>query len=238
MKKIFLTAIAAVALFGLSPALRAQTSITFVTPANSESDKLPVDASATFTVSAGKIVITLTNLEPNTVSQEQLITDLAFKLSGPVGYINSFSSSSQDVTIKSNGSYTLGRTGVSSGWGYGEFGNGLVVCVVCPEGMKPGPQGEGIIGPGPYHSGNGGIDSSHNPFLYETATFTIYDKNITPGTTVTSAVFSFGTDFDLDLVNGVPKGMPTTPEPQSMLLFGTGLLVVGGLLRRRLVSAS
>ena len=220
MKKIFFTAIAATALFGLSPALRAQTSITFVTPTNSKSDQYPVDASATFTVSAGKIVITLTNLEPNTVSQEQLITDLAFKLSGPLGYINSFSSSSQDVTIKSNGSY------------------GLVVCVICPAGMKPGPQGEGIIGPGPYQNGNSGIDKSHNPFLYETATFTIYDKNITPGTTVTSAVFSFGTDFDLDLVNGVPKGMPTTPEPQSMLLFGTGLLVVGGLLRRRLVAAS
>jgi hypothetical protein len=32
---------------------------------------------------------------------------------------------------------------------------------------------------------------------------------------------------------GPPVSMATTPEPMSMLLFGTGLLVLGGTLRRR-----
>ena len=111
MKKIFFVAIAALALFTLSPALHAQTTFTFDTPANAKAGGYPVDASATFTVSAGKVVVTLTNLTPNTVSFNQLITDLGFTMSGQDGYISSFSSSSQDVTIKSNGMFTLGKAG-------------------------------------------------------------------------------------------------------------------------------
>jgi hypothetical protein len=237
MKKVLLAALLAALVFSLSPAVQAQTTMTFVTPGNAKTDGLPVDATATFAVSQGKIVITLTNMTPNTVSSSQLLTDIAFKLSGNVGYINSFSSSSQDVTIKSTGMFNLGKSGVSTGWGYADAGNGLVLCVVCPFGMKPGGDygGPGIIGPGPYGHANGSIDKSHDPFLYQTATFTIFDKNITAGTTVTAATFSFGTGFDVNLINGVPGGMPTTPEPQSMLLFGTGLLLVGGILRRRLI---
>ncbi len=238
MKKFLLASFAAMLVLSLSPALHAQTSMTFVTPTKAKSDGLPVDANVTFTVSQGKLVITLTNLTPNTVSSSQLLTDIAFKLSGNVGNINSFSSSSQDVTIKSTGMYTLGKSGVSTGWGFFGAGNGLVLCVVCPEGMKPGGSygGPGIIGGGPYAGANGSIDKSKSPFLYETATFTIFDKNINAGTTVTAATFSFGTGFDVDLVNGVPSGIPTTPEPQSMLLFGTGLILVGGILRRRLIT--
>ncbi len=236
MKNLLLAAILTAGLLSLTPALHAQTTMTFVTPTGANSDGLPVDATATFAVSAGKIVVTLTNLQSNTVSAEQTITDIGFTLSGSVGRISSFSSSSQDVTIKSNGMFSLGRPGVSTGWGYAGAGNGLVLCVVCPYGMK-GEEGQGIIGPGPYRGANGSVDRSHDPFLYQTATFTIFDKNITPGTLITGVTFSFGNDRDLDLINGVPSGMPTTPEPQSMLLFGSGLLVVGGILRRRLISA-
>jgi hypothetical protein len=239
MKKLLLVSALALLAFSLSPALHAQTSMTFVTPANAKSGGLPVDATATFAVSQGKVVITLTNLTPNTISSSQLLTDISFKLSGNVGFVNSFSSSSQDVTIKSTGMYTLGKPGASTGWGFLGAGNGLVLCVVCPLGMQPGGGygGPGIIGSGPYNNANASIDKSKSPFLYQTATFTIFDKNITAGTTITAATFSFGTGFGVDLVNGIPAGgMPTTPEPQSMLLFGTGLILVGGILRRRLIT--
>jgi PEP-CTERM motif-containing protein len=240
MKKILLASLLGLLVLSCSPAVHAQTSMTFVTPAQAKSGGLPVDASVTFTVSQGKLVITLTNLTPNTISSNQLLTDISFKLSGNVGFVNSFSSSSQDVTIKSTGMYSLGKPGVSTGWGFLGAGNSLVLCVVCPLGMQPGGGygGPGIIGSGPYNNANASIDKSKSPFLYQTATFTIFDKNITAGTTITSTVFSFGTGFGLDLVNGVPSGgMPTTPEPQSMFLFGTGLILVGGILRRRLITS-
>jgi PEP-CTERM motif len=50
-----------------------------------------------------------------------------------------------------------------------------------------------------------------------------------------------GSNFDISFsswANGDTQTPTVTPEPASMLLFGTGLLAVGGVLRRRLTGIS
>ena len=90
-----------------------------------------------------------------------------------------------------------------------------------------------IIGPpgGPtYSNANGSIagNKPHNPFLNESATFTITGTGITADTTITSATFSFGTTSGVD-VDGV-----ATPEPSSFVyLCGFGVVVLVGRYRSR-----
>jgi hypothetical protein len=92
-----------------------------------------------------------------------------------------------------------------------------------------------IIGPpgagGTYSNANSSIAGNvpHNPFLNQTATFTITGSGITASTVVTAATFSFGTTPG-DNVAAVP-----VPEPSTMAIAGLGAIgFIGVGLRRRL----
>jgi hypothetical protein len=92
-----------------------------------------------------------------------------------------------------------------------------------------------IIGPpggATYANANGSIagNKPHNPFLNQSATFTITAPNVTAATTITGVVFSFGTTEGAVLIPGA-----LVPEPSSLVLGSVGLGLVGsiGLYRRR-----
>lgn len=202
-------------------------SVTYVTPSGSASGGQPVDASATFTTGSGVITIILTDLQTNPTSVGQLISDLNFVLSsGATGTLAS--SSGQEIAVKADGSFVLGAT-VVTGWAFNAtVSGGLQLDVL---GTPTGPS-HLIIGPpgaDGYTNANGSIagNAPHNPFLNQTATFLLDAPGVTDSTTVTSAIFSFGTTAG----NNVP-GTKTAPEPSSLTL-----LLVGGValvLRKRL----
>jgi hypothetical protein len=86
-----------------------------------------------------------------------------------------------------------------------------------------------IIGPpgaGTYASSNGSIHGNgpHNPFLNQTATFTITGSGITADTTITSAKFAFGTTDGALLVTG-----QAVPEPSSLVLSFVGIGLIGSI---------
>jgi hypothetical protein len=93
-----------------------------------------------------------------------------------------------------------------------------------------------IIGPpGPgntYSNANGSIagNGPHNPFLNQSASFTISGSNISADTVITGAVFSFGTTGNVTIT-----GMPGVPEPSSLVMGAIGLGLVGtvGFYRKR-----
>jgi hypothetical protein len=93
-----------------------------------------------------------------------------------------------------------------------------------------------IIGPpdggNTYSAANGSIagNGPHNPFLSESATFTITGTGITADTTITSATFSFGTTAGVTV-----DGVVASPEPSSFVLTlcGIGVVVLVGTYRSR-----
>jgi len=207
-------------------------SFTFQTAAGAtESGGNPVNASASITTGAGTVTITLFNLlvNPNTVAQN--ISDFHFSLSGTTALGSLFSSSGQEINVAANGSATTGNT-VATGWAFTSPSTGSYLLNVLGTAIGPAHTILGAPGAGGTYSNAGGSiagNDPHNPFLNQSATFTLNITGVTAATTVSNVVFSFGTVGG----NDVPGGGSSVPEPLSLSLVGGGLLALG-LLRKRL----
>jgi hypothetical protein len=226
-------------LLGLAMAAHAG-SFTFDTTAGAtESGGNAVDASAAITTGAGTVTITLSNLFVNPLTVAQNLSDFSFVLSGTgFGSGSLGSSSGQEVTVAGDGSFTTGSS-VSTGWLLSSPAAGSYKLDDLNGGAGPTHTIIGAPGAGGYTNANNSITGNgpHNPFLNQSATFTLNITGVTANTTVSSAVFSFGTTSG-DEVTGCVVGGPscassTVPEPVSLSLVGGGLLALG-LLRKRL----
>jgi hypothetical protein len=221
----------AVTLVASAPAMADQT---FSTGAGASVGDGPVSAQATFSFSGNTLTVTLTDLLANPTSVGQLISDLFFTIDGATG-VSLTGSSAQEITINSDNSSTLGGT-VSTGWILNTNSSTFQLCVICAQ-NQPNPPAPShlIIGPGPYTNANGSIaengpQTPHNPFLNQTATFTLTgDFGTNP--TISNVLFSFGTSPGVE-VPGTPGS--SVPEPASVVMLGSGLLGLAGLVRRRM----
>jgi hypothetical protein len=213
-----------------APAARADFIQTFTTPAGATTGGQPVDASATFDITAGQIGITLTNLQANPTSVVQNLSDLSFMVvSGSLDGSTLKSSSGNEITVNKDSTTSPGGTGVSTGWAYtGAGSQGLLDVLgttIGPAHLIIGPPGPG----GVYSNANGSIagNGPHNPFLDQTASFTITGTGITADSRITGVVFSFGTTEGANHV-------PAVPEPSTLAIAGLGGLgLLGVCLRRR-----
>ena len=213
-------------------------TVTFVTPPGSTVGGEPVSASATFTTSGNTLTITLTDLLANPNNVGSLLSDLLFTTNGgSLTGATQTAASSSEITVAGDGSFT-GPTPISGvatvGWPFtvNSATSGTLDVLSGPGHAGPahliiGPPGPG----GTYSNANGSIagNGPHNPFLFESATFTITGAGISADTTITSATFSFGTTAGVN-VPGV-----AVPEPNSLVLSLTGMGLAGiiGIYRSR-----
>ena len=209
-------------------------TITFATPTGSTTSGGAVDAQAVVVTGAGTVTVTLSDLQMNPTDVAQLVSDFEFTLSNNNAMSGTIASSSgQEVSISSH-SATLGST-VATGWGLNNLGAGSFQLDALG---YVGPQ-HLIIGPGPYTNANGSIDgnNAHNPFLNQSATFTLDIAGVTSSTDVSNAVFSFGTTGGINVDGSIPN-TPPVPEPSSLLLLGSGFAAVAGALKFRFLTAA
>ena len=205
---------------------------TFTTPAGSQINGLDVKAQAAFTIddATDTISIILTNLQANPTAVAQNLSDLGFILSSGQTSGTLSSSSGMERTVASDGTFTDGSI-VATGWAltnnfsFGSAGTGLELSVL---GTPAGPA-HTIIGPpdntGIYSNANNSIagNGPHNPFLGQTATFTLSVPGIDTTTAISFVQFSFNT---------APGSIVNVPEPSTLLLLGCGLFGFVGLRRK------
>jgi len=208
----------------------------FTTPVGSTAGGQPVNAEADITTSAGQIQIVLKNLQANPTSVIQCISSFSFTLASPANLTGSSQTAANAPTINVNngGTTTPGSTlttVAAVGWVFTAGPPGLLNVLGAggagPANLIIGPPGAG----GVYSNAGGSIagNGPHNPFLNQTATFTITAPNVTAGTTIASVIFGFGTTGDAPV-----PGTGQTPEPATVITLVTGLPFGLLALRRRL----
>jgi hypothetical protein len=214
------------------------TAITFCTPPGATvpdgANTRPVDACADFTTSNDQLTITLTNLLADPRNIIQAISDLFFTLDDTSLGSGTVTGSGQEVTINADGTFVLGSTAPAGFVLSGTGGSYLLDVLAGPGHAGPAHL---IIGPpntttGIYTNANASIagNGPHNPFLNQTADFTIALTGVSADTVVTSATFSFGTTAGVN-VPGVPQPTPGVPEPGTLVLLAAGLLGLGAAKR-------
>lgn len=218
------------------------STITYQTSsgATEASDGNAVDAQAIFTTSLNTLTITLNNLEVDQRTVGQNISDLFFTLGSSATSGSITSSGGNLINVNSGGTTSSAGTASSTGWvlsyssSTGFHLNGLGTAANTPAYTILGLPGTGGI----YDNANSSIagNGPHNPFLDGSASFTLSILGITADTTVTSAIFSFGTTSGDNVTGNRVPNVSVPDGGATAALLGAAIFSMN-LFRRKLFAS-
>jgi hypothetical protein len=238
VRKIMLGFLVAVVTAAASSAASANSVIFAGTGTGPDGDI--VSGNAMFTVTNNQIQVILTNTTATTHSAGDLFTQIAFTISGGKTVTSEIAASAADViSFPTKGSSSFTDLGAKNLLAIGEWP--LVAPNTLTWNGSSGPD-YGILGAGPYTSANNSIEgnSPHNPFIVQTASFTLGGASILATDTISNVRFYFGTSPSLSFTvpTGTPNGgspPPVSPLPNSFWsgISLLGALCCGGALRKK-----
>jgi hypothetical protein len=229
-------AVLAASAFLVSPA-PASANMVFQTPDGAlNSNNNAVSASADFTVSAGQIVVTISNTLASSISADnQTINGITFDITPTGGSVTGNTTGTGTyINIAGDGTFS---TVSSEPWGSNStVKKGVETIEISSLLASNGGGSPTIINTqANYSSGNGSItNGNHDPFIQGSATFTIPVSGLLGTATISNVVFEFGTQAGNDV--SVPTATPqaAVPEPSTGILASTAIaLVLGYTWRRR-----
>lgn len=190
----------------------------------------------TLTSGAGTVTVTLSDTFATPSSLANLLSDLAFSVTGgtAVSATNYSAPNTSFITLTDNQPTAVSGPGTSNPWTLSGSGSYLFT------GLNGGDQTRTLI-IGPVASdyctapanhrcpdGLGGGNQNFNPYINQTATFTLAIPGVTSGSTFSNVGFSYGTAGEIS----------TIPIPAAAWLFVSGLLGLIGIARRKVGPAS
>ena len=239
------TSMAVAGILGLAGLLAAGASsaspIVFQTASGATAGGNPVSASASFSLSGNMLQIVLTDSQPNPITVAQLISGLSFTLSNGLSSGSLSGSSANFIHVNTTGTFYSDGSGATT-WLLQSSTSGFNLCEICDQGNGTSGPAELIIGPpngaGLYSAANGSIagNGPHNPFIDQSASYTLNIPGLGNSDTISSVLFRFGTTFGDVTSDGVCTdncGGTSVPEPGALALFAAGLLGCALFINRR-----
>jgi hypothetical protein len=198
----------------------------------------PFSAEAQLTFGTNTIQITLTNLITDQNDAGQNLNGISFNVPGTFGTLGVTSFSSTDrsgILVNTPGGWTDVADSTNH-WFFTQSANVFDLTTI----GNPAARYTIIGGPktskNEYTNANSSIEAGivHEPFLAVSATWLLSAPGITAAdeAAITGVSFSFGTQTN---EGGAQTGIrqdPAVPEPFSLGLVGSGLLLIGGLRRK------
>lgn len=224
VKKVF-AACALAGFVSLPLVATAATQTFFSDPTNTT-----VGGEAVFTPGTNSITLTLTNTLADLQSLAQTLSDISFNVTGG-GAVTTATVSSGSGTnfigLTDGSTSQTHTTGSSSPWSLSASGGGYLFT-----GLNGGDQTHTLIfgsitSPSTYcvsKCPDGLGNGNFNPFIDQTATFTLGITGVTASSIISNVLFSFGT---------APETIVGVPIPAAVWLFGSGLIGLIGIARRR-----
>lgn len=239
--------VCATVVIGLAPVGRANT-VVFATGAQTPNG-VAVNASATFDINTNSITVHLLNLIDPTLFTDvnQAIGSLRFTITGGVPTTPTIGSNS-DTTLRLNGNGTITNNSVTAqtttNWTTSALGQQVTLCVVClsvvgtndlivggpnqtdkyslADASLTATNAEFIIGSGVTYTS--GQLAGPPPFDTTPSWVINFTSGIDPTTVVlTHVIFGFGEGTVGNFGSETFEVLAETPEPGSVILYGTGL---------------
>lgn len=210
-------------------------TVTYKTPSGFTYSSLPDDFVVSVTTAANSITLQFTDNTVNPTSDTQTITGLALVLNGSFAGTPTISNATgQLINIDKNGNPSNDTVDSINGWTTSNAGVASNLTTLYLSIFTGGSPDDAIIGnpntaSALYDAANGSIaGSKHNPFIKQTATFTLTLSGVTASTTVSKATFNFGTMQGL-CIGGTSDqcvdGIKAVPEPGTFAMpIAAGLL--------------
>jgi len=183
---------------------------------------------------SGTILVTLKSLEVDPNAAGQAVSGIDILLSNGVTAAVIDTQLGQLIDVGGTPHVATNVVGNPTHWGTGAAGSHLFLETAGGYAVGGTPI-DMIVGAGDhltdYKNLNSSFTKNHLPLIDGVAYFDLDANGITADTTVVGVTFLFGTGPDGPLTG---HRVPVTPEPSSLVLFGTGILGLAGAVRRRM----